>query len=79
MPPSVFMADTAAHTCTATLLFVTLMSTELSFNRLVMTTVTSESVSRSGSSNATWPSMSAQIRCYLPLIILPPYNALSEI
>ena len=48
MPPSVFMADTAAHICTAMLLFLTEMSTELSFNRLVMTTVTSRPNPRPG-------------------------------
>src|SRR5262245_40816813 len=37
-----------------------------------MTTVTSASVSRSGSSNATWPSMYAELSCIFSVTITPP-------
>src|SRR5919201_3843977 len=53
------IAATAAHTCTATLLFWTFTVTVLLLRTSVMMMVTRPSVSRSGRWMAVWPSRSS--------------------
>src|SRR5438046_5478495 len=61
VPMVLFSTSTTAHTCTATLLFFTVTSTDRLLRTLVIVIVTSPSISRGGSSSACMPSSSSSV------------------